>query len=129
MPDRISLPTLLWLIQMRLFTWRKGALVGTDADGNQYYRERNPPKGRRERRWVMYRGEPEATKVPPEWHGWLHHTVDAPLPAGSSSQRPWQKPHVANLTGTLGAYRPPGHVLARGRRDRATGDYEPWTPA
>jgi NADH:ubiquinone oxidoreductase subunit len=36
--------------------------------------------------------------------------------------------HVPNLTGTDRAYRPPGHTLQGGRRDRATGDYEPWTP-
>ena len=32
------------------------------------------------------------------------------------------------LTGTDQAYRPPGHTLKGGRRAKATGDYEPWTP-
>jgi NADH:ubiquinone oxidoreductase subunit len=32
------------------------------------------------------------------------------------------------MTGTNRAYRPPGHVLAGGHRDAATGDYEAWTP-
>jgi NADH:ubiquinone oxidoreductase subunit len=26
------------------------------------------------------------------------------------------------------AYRPPGSILAGGRRPKATGDYQPWTP-
>jgi NADH:ubiquinone oxidoreductase subunit len=32
------------------------------------------------------------------------------------------------LTGTELAYRPPGHALAGNHRDKATGDYEAWTP-
>ena len=35
---------------------------------------------------------------------------------------------VPNLTGTKAAYRPPGHILKGGQRDKATGDYEAWTP-
>ena len=66
-----------------LFTWWKGERVGTDEFGNRYYREKpgrqlRPGGGRdsRERRWVLYKGEAEASKVPPEWHAWLHHTVN-----------------------------------------------------
>lgn len=109
-----------------LFTWLKGKLVGTDTAGNRYYIERGSPKNRRARRWVIYAGSTEASAVPPEWHAWLHHTVDAPLT--DSERRAWQKPHVANATGTSGAYLPPGHELRGGQRDRATGDYEAWQP-
>ncbi len=119
----------------RLFTWLKGELVGTDQFGNRYYRERRrrPLKrggGResRERRWVLYNGEVEATRVPPEWHGWLHHTVDEVPRDAERKKYPWQKAHVPNLTGTPLAYRPPGSVLRGGHRPPATGDYEPWTP-
>ena len=50
-------------------------------------------------------------------------------PPGEAEQRfDWQKDHLPNLTGTRYAYRPPGHVLSGGQRDKATGDYEPWTP-
>ena len=63
----------------QLWTWRFGELVGQDEQGNTYYRT----KGRKidptlgfERRWVIYNGYAEATRVPPSWHGWLHHTVD-----------------------------------------------------
>jgi NADH:ubiquinone oxidoreductase subunit len=64
-----------WLNQtyIRVFTKRNGVVVGTDRYGNTYYRMKTTAPGQRERRWVMYVGEPEATKVPPEWHGWLHH--------------------------------------------------------
>jgi NADH:ubiquinone oxidoreductase subunit len=120
----------------RIFTWLRGALVGTDADGNRYYRDkrrRTLVKGggfdSRERRWVIYAGKPEASKVPAEWHGWLHHTVDeVPAADVQSRRRPWQKDHIPNLTGTAGAYHPPGSVQGGGRRPKATGDYEAWVP-
>lgn len=113
-----------------LFTWLNGKQVGEDAYGNRYYVHK---KGRlrdgREMRWVLYKGMTEASKVPPDWHAWLHHAADAPLDEGSAPRFDWQKDHLPNLTGTRYAYRPPGHVLEGGRRDHATGDYEPWTPA
>ncbi|MCB1592031.1 MAG: NADH:ubiquinone oxidoreductase subunit NDUFA12 [Alphaproteobacteria bacterium] len=106
-----------------------GKRVGIDQSGNKYY-EAAPRKGyKRPRRWVIYKGEPEASKVPPEWHGWLHHQTNTVPGEAESYRRPWQKPHQPNLTGTSGAYRPPGHILEGGVRDKATGDYEPWMPS
>ena len=110
-----------------LFTWTRGKLVGTDPDGNRYYTERTPdPARRRARRWVIYRGKADASRVPPEWHAWLHHTAEAPLNA--VARWPWQKPHRANPTGTARAELPPGADAAGGRREPATGDYQPWRP-
>lgn len=111
----------------RLFTLLRGRLVGTDSFGNRYYRQPRSYGPRRERRWVIYRGEAEASAVPPEWNAWLHHTVERP-PAGETPKRPWQKPHLPNLTGTGEAYLPPGHSSRGGRRAKGTGDYEPWVP-
>jgi NADH:ubiquinone oxidoreductase subunit len=110
----------------RLKTWLSGELVGEDRFGNRYYRGR-PRRGySRDQRWVVYRGMDEASKVPPEWHAWLHHMTDSPL--DEKTRWPWQKEHVPNLTGTRAAYRPPGSALSGGQRPRAVGDYEPWTP-
>jgi NADH:ubiquinone oxidoreductase subunit len=115
----------------QLWTWRFGEPVGKDEQGNQYYRTRggkiDPALGF-ERRWVIYNGYAEATRVPPSWHGWLHHTVDIPPTEEAYTPREWEKPHLPNLTGTPLAYRPPGSTLASGRRPPATGDYQPWTP-
>lgn len=104
--------------------------VGTDFLGNKYY-EAAPRRGyKRPRRWVMYKGAPEASNVPPEWHGWLHYQTDTvPSETSESCRREWQKPHQPNLTGTKQAYRPPGHILQGGARDKATGDYEAWMPS
>ncbi len=110
-----------------LYTWLHGRRVGSDAQGNVYYEERRVHPRLRQRRWVLYRHGPvEASRVPPEWHAWLHYTTAAPLPVAG---RPaWAKPHQPNLTGTKLAYRPAGHDYSGGVRARATGDYESWTP-
>ena len=117
----------------RIYTWLRGEEVGRDQQGNRYYRERGGGRVhrdslRKERRWVIFNGDREASRVPPEWHGWLHHTTDQKPPEGGPSRRSWQKDHLPNLTGTDQAYRPPGHTLKGGQRARGTGDYEPWTP-
>lgn len=113
----------------RLYTWLKGQPVGRDSFGNRYYREKSAPAGRRERRWVIYAGEDEASAVPPEWHGWLHHTVNVTPIEAPPRRRPWEKPHRPNPTGTAEAYRPPGRALAAGTPPAGTDDYEPWRPA
>lgn len=110
----------------RLCTSLRGRLVGTDTAGNRYYEQRRPRRGLPPRRWVLYAGETEATAVTPEWHIWLHHTADAPLPA--SARQPWQKPWRPNATGTAEGYRPAGSQYRGGERAGATGDYESWTP-
>ena len=123
-------------IGTRLMTWFRGALVGTDQFGNRYYRlkSRAPLKkeggGRfsRERRWVIYKGEAEASKVPPQWHAWLHHTVDEVPSETATPSYAWEKPHQPNLSGTPDAYRPPGSLFRGGHRQKAAGDYEPWQP-
>lgn len=112
-------------IGTRIFSALNGRRVGTDTFGNIYLEERRAPKTRRPKRWVMFKGLPEPSKVPPEWHAWLHHTVADPLPA---RDQPWIKPHVPNLSGTPGAYVPQGDERRGGTRRPASGDYEAWTP-
>ena len=115
-------------IGTRLWAKLKGELVGEDAYGNRYFQERGEPRGRwRRRRCVLYEGRAEASKVPPEWHAWLHYTVDLTPVDEPPTEQPWQKPHVPNLTGTGDAYRPPGD-LSRGRDAKVSGAYEPWVP-
>lgn len=111
------------------FTSRfKGRQVGTDRFGNRYFESKAKTDSfGRPVRWVLYAKTAEASSVPPEWWGWIHHTTDAPL-AEDAPRRPWQKEHLPNLTGTAEAYRPAGHDRAGGRRAAASGDYEAWTP-
>jgi len=115
-------------IGTRLHTLLYGKYVGTDTFGNRYYTERRAAKDRRTRRWVVYKGMAEASKVPALWHGWLHYTMDEVPRENSTSSYDWQKEHIPNLTGTAGAYVPPGHIHRGAKRDASTSDYEAWTP-
>ena len=110
-------------IGTRLYTWRRGKRVGSDAFGNVYYATADGKK-----RWVIYRNQAEASLVPPEWHGWLHYTVDVPPTEESYAPHPWEKRHEPNLTGTPRAYRPPGSTL-NPIPAKPPLDYEPWQPS
>ena len=87
----------------RLTIWRQGRLVGKDEFGNRYYEQKKGvgPLGR-PRRWVTYTDFAEASKVPAEWHGWLHYTVDEPPTAQNYHPRPWQRPHLHEHDGHAG---------------------------
>ena len=111
-----------------LYTWFKGESVGEDEFGNKYYRAKGDSLDGKLRRWVLYKGENEASKIPPEWHAWLHHTTEEPLTEQSTFAETWQKEHIKNLTGSSKAYRPSGHAYKGGNRAPATGDYQAWQP-
>tara|TARA_B100000315_G_C14203648_1_gene418779 strand:+ start:126 stop:488 length:363 start_codon:yes stop_codon:yes gene_type:complete len=111
-----------------LYTWLKGELVGTDEFSNRYYRAKRDTRHGRQRRWVIFKGRDEPSKVPAEWHAWLHHITDSPLTESAAQAPDWQLPHQPNLSGTAQAYRPNGHELAGGRRAETTSDYRSWTP-
>lgn len=120
------------------FTWWNGASwgtwfgligkkrVGEDALGNVYWQGGRDTNGV-PRRWVIYAGANDASRIGPEWFSWLHHQVDA-APDRALPARAWQKPAAPNLTGTAAAYRPAGALEKGGKRAAATGDYEAWTP-
>lgn len=130
------------LVLKTLLTWWNGATVGTlftiakrgrkvgeDAFGNRYYESRDDVSyDGRKRRWVVYNGYADASKVPPDWHGWLHYTFDdLPSETPLARQR-WEKDYLPNLTGTPMAWRPQGSLARTGERPAATGDYEAWSP-
>ncbi len=105
----------------QLFTWRKGQKVGEDGQGNAYYQTADGKK-----RWIIYNGEMEASRVSPEWHGWLHFTWDEPPTKAPLPRKAWEKPHLENLTGTAAAYVPAGSILKP--TPVARSDYEAWKP-
>lgn len=120
----------------KLFTWWEGATIGAglsirsrgrevgrDHHGNVYYRSR---KG--DRRWVIYNGINDASRIPPEWYAWMHKQIDdVPDKALPPAPKFLAEP-VPNLTGTPFAYRPSGSLERGGRRQAASGDYQAWTP-
>lgn len=105
----------------QLFTARKGEKVGEDDQGNVYYRTRDDA-----RRWVIFDGEVEASRIAPEWHGWLHRLYDIPPSEAPLPRKDWQHAHQPNLTGTLLAYAPSGSLRQSSPQARA--DYEAWSP-
>jgi NADH:ubiquinone oxidoreductase subunit len=100
-----------------------GSAVGTDAFGNRYFQNKDAT-----RRWVLYNGTIDASRVPPNWHGWLHHTYAEPPTKAPFKVHGFETPHQPNLTGTAGAYRPDGSLSRGGIRPAATGDYQAWKP-
>ncbi|MEQ5871069.1 NADH:ubiquinone oxidoreductase subunit NDUFA12 [Sagittula sp. NFXS13] len=108
-----TLNTLLW-------TKRHGTKVGEDEQGNAFYQSSEG------RRWVIFNGESEASRVSPDWHGWLHHTFDEKPGDRPLTHRAWEKPHQENLTGTALAYAPPGSIRSPLPVERS--DYEAWSP-
>jgi NADH:ubiquinone oxidoreductase subunit len=113
----------------KIYTKLFGDLVGRDEFGNEYYVLKKPIASLRQKRWVLYTGAVEATRVPPDWHGWLHHSSNLiPQSGGLPTKQKWVQPHHANQTGTAQAYLPPGHALGHTKRAKATGDYQAWEP-
>ena len=55
-----------------LFTRRFGNEVGRDDAGNVYYQDKKRPG----RRWVIYDGNNDGSRVPPDWQLWLRGTID-----------------------------------------------------
>ncbi|WP_425407830.1 NADH:ubiquinone oxidoreductase subunit NDUFA12 [Hyphococcus sp.] len=112
--------------------WRKGArLVGTDEQGNRYYEEKDaslPGAANRSRRWVIYHGVAEASRVPSDWHGWLHHTFDEPPTVAPLTRRNFETDHLPNMTGTPLAYHPKGSLSRAGGPADVNDDYEAWSP-
>lgn len=104
----------------QIFTWRNGILVGEDELGNKYYTNKDNTK-----RWVIYDGPIEGSRVSPDWHGWLHHTFDECPGTTQLEHKSWEKAHIPNMSGTGGAYHPPGSILST---PSATTDYEAWQP-
>ena len=108
-------------LNTQFYTWRKGQKVGEDDEGNRFYQTRDG-----KRRWVIYNGEAEASRVSPDWHGWLHHTYAEPPTDKPLKRKAWEKPHQENLTGTPAAYAPPGSIRRPEPAPRS--DYEAWAP-
>lgn len=118
-------------LSTNLFTRLRGERVGEDEQGNVYYQTAGGKKDKAlgiVRRWVIYNGYADGSRVPPGWSGWLQHRTDIPPSKEDYKPMPWQLPHQPNMTGTAQAYRPSGSTLVAGDRQKSGGDYRPWTP-
>ena len=105
----------------QLYTWRRGVKVGKDGSGNIFVRDKDD-----RRRWVIFNGEVEASRVSAEWHGWLHRTWDEPPTEKPLPKKSWEIDHRPNVTGSLDSYKPSGSLNRRDIKERR--DYEAWSP-
>ena len=78
----------------RIQTLLFGELVGKDYMGNKYYKSKSG------KRWVIYNGEIEATKIPNEWYSWMHYTSNKIENLHELKKYKWQKEHLINQTGS-----------------------------
>ena len=102
-----------------IYTLFNGKLVGSDEFGNKYYSSSSG------KRWVIYKDTVESTKIPPEWHLWIHsHKNNKPIE--NPSKFNWQKKYEENLTGTKRAYKPPGSLSSQSKKEIKS--YETWKP-
>jgi NADH:ubiquinone oxidoreductase subunit len=114
----------------RFHIGRRGVFIGQDDRGNRYFeaKDNSDSYDNRKRRWVIYQGYADASKVPPEWHGWLHYTFDDLPTQETLPSQVWETDYTPNLTGTVNAWRPKGSIARSGERPHATGDYQAWKP-
>ena len=119
------------------FTWWNGATwgtaissrfrgreVGRDDSGNVYFADRKNAA----RRWVMYGGSNDGSRVPPDWQLWLRGSIEGLPSEALPPIRKFQAKPTPNLTGTMEAFRPDGSLGSNNIRPASTGDYEPWVP-
>ncbi len=101
---------------------KKLQYFGCDTYGNKYYINRKTGG-----RICIYYGTSEPSKIPPEWHSWMHGLSDKPL---ELLDFPWAKKYTPNTTGTDVAYKPSGSFAGIMQGDEACVKtvYTPWKP-
>ena len=101
-----------------LYTIFFGKFVGEDEFGNKYY------QNKKNKRWVIYNGEINASKITSDWFSWMHHTTDT-IPSNKIKKKySWQKPHQDNQTGGKKAYKPNKII----KNTKEFQKYETWKP-
>ena len=126
------------LLMKRIFTWwngqtigtwldtkRHGYLIGQDSQGNSYYKSSNDVKT--QRRWVIYNGTIEASRIPPEWHLWIHRITDTPPTEMDMLEKSFEKPHQENLTASPLGYAPVNSLVHKDIK-KSVPDYTAWSP-
>jgi len=100
-----------------IYTLFFGKFIGKDEFGNKYF---SSSKGKR---WVIYKDTVESSKIPSEWHLWIHFLTND-KPSDNLRKFAWQKKHEENLTGTIKAYKPDGSLTSDSKKNMKK--YETW---
>ena len=100
-----------------IYTLINGKYVGKDEFENKYYTNSEG------KRWVIYKNLIESSKIPPEWHLWIHY-MSKNKPSENTNKYSWQKKYEENLTGTSNTYRPEGSLVNNSKKN--TKKYDAW---
>ena len=92
-------------IFLKIYSYFFAKKIGVDDYGNKYFEKKKLTRKNnfRKRRFVIYNGVVEASKIPQEWNAWLHH-MSNDIPNKNEEKPLWMKDHIPNLTGTPFAY-------------------------
>lgn len=102
--------------------------VGEDEFGNRYFEEKSEKISAKKKRFIIYHGQVEASKIPATWHRWLHYTTDK-IPVNVNCHKySWQKIHLPNLSGTLYEHSASASINKKGDRKLVSSDFEAWNP-
>ena len=101
-----------------LYTIFFGKQIGKDEYGNKYY------KNNKDKRWVIYNGDINASKITSDWHSWIHHISNRIPNEEGQKKFSWQKPHKDNKTGTNESYKP-NKISKNNKKFKK---YESWKP-
>ena len=82
--------------------------AGIDEYQNRYYESKKQKDSfGRKKRFCIYKGTVEASKIPAKWHAWIHHCTEKPLEYKNLF---WFKSHTPDVTGTPYAFSPNKHT-------------------
>ena len=84
----------------RIQTFFSGKFVGQDSFGNKYYENKSG------KRWIIYKNEIDASKIPNDWYSWMHFIKNKIENSHELKKYEWQKPPLSNKTGTQYSYHP-----------------------
>lgn len=105
-----------------------GKLIGKDEFGNRYYESKKVDRYNKKRRWVLYNGEPEASKIPSGWHSWIHYKTDL-LNTNLNLEHNWEKNHQENQTKNFINEKPKiKNIFLNKKRDSSIKFFQPWKP-
>ncbi len=94
------------LTKLKLFISR-AKLIGVDEYRNKYYELKQADYLGRKKRICIYFGTVEASKIPSNWHNWMHHSSTEEI---KYKRQFWMKSHIPNVTGTNYAFQPNRHT-------------------
>lgn len=96
---------------LSIFLKFKGKFVGEDEYGNKYYETNQRDYLNRKKRYCLFNGRVEATKIPPEWHCFMHYQIPKESVILDTKQYKWQKRFLPDLTLSSIKYLPKNHPL------------------